>query len=304
MYPGTPGILRRNGVGRYILLHVLHVYTILIYPRIIPGFPVYPGTPGILRRSGVGQYPLTNTSCALAYYAQAYRIVRVSRDSWDTQTQWGWTIYILLLHVYTIPIYPRIVPGLPVYPGTPGILRRNGGGRYILLLHVYTIPIHPRITRVSRDSWDTQTQWGWTIYILLLHVYTIPIYPRIVPGLPVYPGTPGILRHSGVGRYTLTSCVCYSDIIRQDRPCILGLLRYSDAVGLMITLTSCTLVYTPGLSQDRPCIPGLLGYSDKVGLDNNTLHVPWYVTPIYARIVPGSPCILGLLRYSDAVGLD
>ena len=93
------------------------------------------------------------------------RITRVSRDSWDTQTQWGWMILYSLYFMYIIPIYPRIVPGSPVYPGILG----------------YS-------DAVGLDD------------ILLLHAYIIPIYPRIVPGLPVYSGTPGTLRHSGVGR--------------------------------------------------------------------------------------------------------
>ena len=177
MYPGTPGILRRNGVGQYILL--LHVYTIPIYTQDCP------------------------------------RIARVSWDSWDTQTQWGWTIYsynyfmcpgilcpglqrpaglsqdcrcipgllgysdtVGLDDIYTLTscVYysyiPQDCPRIAcVYPGTPGILRRNGIGRYsysYFMCPGIIIPIirqdHcSRNARISQDSWDTQTQWGWTI---------------------------------------------------------------------------------------------------------------------------------------------
>ena len=140
------------------------------------------------------------------------RIDRVSRDSRDTQTQWGWSIYMYTLTSCVYYSYiPRIVPGLPVYPGTPGILRRmHAGGLDNILLQLLHVPWHimPRPAELSQDcpcipGLLGYSQWGWTIYILLLHVYTIPIYPRIVPGLPVYPGTPGILRQSGAGQYTL-----------------------------------------------------------------------------------------------------
>jgi hypothetical protein len=92
------------------------------------------------------------------------RIARVSRESRDTRTQWGWRSYYTYIHAMSC--IPRD---------------------------------RPRIARVSRESRDTQTQWGWTTSI---HIY-IHVYHRIVLGLPVYPGNPGILGHSGVGRHTL-----------------------------------------------------------------------------------------------------
>ena len=82
MYPGTPGILRRNGVGRYTCILLLHVYTIPIYP----GLPVYPGTPGILRRMQWGWtiYSYNYFMCPSILcpgLQNCPRIVHVSRDS-------------------------------------------------------------------------------------------------------------------------------------------------------------------------------------------------------------------------------
>ena len=311
MYPGTPGILRHSGVGRYIYSYFMCILFLYTPGLSHAGLPVYPGTPGILRHSGVGRYIYSYFMCILFLYTPGLsqdcrcipgllgysdtvglddiytltscvyysyipqdcpRIAGVSRDSWDTQTQWGWTIYILLLHMYTIPIYPRIAG-------------------------------------VSRDSWDTQTQWGWTIYILLLHVYTIPIYPRIVPGLPVYPGTPGILRHCGVGRHIYSYFMCilflYTPGLSQDFRCIPGLLGYSDTVGLddIYTLTSC--VYYSYIPQDCPRIAGVSRDSwdtqTQWGWTTYILLLHVYTIPIYPRIVPGLPVYPGtpgILRHS------
>ena len=83
--------------------------------------------------------------------------------------------------------------------------------------------------------------------------------------------------------------------LSQDRPCILGLLKYSDTVGLDNILFMCPgmlHLYMPGLSQDHPCILGLLRYSDAAGLDDIYSYF-MYIVHIYT---PGM--VPGILGYS------
>ena len=110
-----------------------------IHPGMILGSSEYPRNPRILRQGGGGGEVRPSQDDP--------RIVRVSKESQDTQTG-GWGGGVSCVH-------PGMIPGSSEYPRNPRILRQGGWGGGVRCVHPRMIPgssEYPRNPRILRQG--------------------------------------------------------------------------------------------------------------------------------------------------------